>query len=166
MSSSPLGELRASLYKKDHRPQMKLNLTFVVTTFSVLFSTVKAQSIAIVYPADGASVTPGSNLTVEIDRPDTLTGSTEVAVVIGVISCPTSGCRSVGDGVGTVLYNGGYDPQFHTTTAKPPHQNFTVTIPSTLPKGKAQLGVVHTTLIGTKYLIMVVDSFIPVSRNS
>ncbi|KAG6887339.1 hypothetical protein C0995_015968 [Termitomyces sp. Mi166 len=129
---------------------MKLNLTFVVTTLGVLFSTVKAQSIVIGYPADGASVTPGSNLTVEIDRPDTLTGSTEVAVVIGVISCPTSGCRSVGDGVGTVLYNGGYDPQFHTTApvSKPPHQNFTIAIPSTLPKGKAQLGVVHTTLIG------------------
>ncbi|KAH0583176.1 hypothetical protein J132_05370 [Termitomyces sp. J132] len=131
---------------------MKLNLAFVAAVFGVLFATVKAQSINIGFPPDGTSVTPGSNLTVEIDRPDTLTGSIEVAVVIAVLSCSrfSFGCIPVDQGMGTVLYNGGYNPQFHSTApiGKPPHQNFTVTIPSNIPAGKAQLGVAHITLIG------------------
>jgi hypothetical protein len=81
---------------------------------------------------------------------DTLTGSTEVAVVIGFWHCggATSICPAPSDVLGSILYNGPYDPEFHTGVAKPPHQNFTVTIPSTAQAGKAQLSVAHFSLVG------------------
>lgn len=60
----------ASRYQKSLNPtQMKFSLSLVVAAFGVLFSTAKAQSIVIGYPEDGAFVTPGSNITVEVDRP-------------------------------------------------------------------------------------------------
>ncbi|KAG5338259.1 hypothetical protein C0989_007844 [Termitomyces sp. Mn162] len=134
---------------------MKSNFTFIVAVVGVLISAAKAQRASIGYPLDGMSVTTGSEITVEIDREDTLTGSIEVAVVIGVVPCPTSGCLSADYGLGTVLYNGGYDPEFHPDAPfdKPPHQNFTVTIPPIISKGKVQLGVFHASLIGVSSII-------------
>ncbi|KAG5637398.1 hypothetical protein H0H81_004706 [Sphagnurus paluster] len=77
--------------------------------------------------------------------------SAEVAIVIGFESCASSyPCRPAADGMGTVLYNGPYKPQYQNgaPTYKPPHQNFTVVIPSTAAKGKAQLNFAHFVLIG------------------
>ncbi|KAK7052469.1 hypothetical protein R3P38DRAFT_1646729 [Favolaschia claudopus] len=110
-----------------------------------------AQRAVIGAPQDGTTVHPGQNLTVEIDRPDSLTGSTEVAVVIGFFSCgssPAATCPPPTDVLGSVLYNGPYDPEFHTGVSRPPHQNFTVTVPPFAPAGKAQLGVAHLSLVG------------------
>ncbi|KAG6807750.1 hypothetical protein H0H93_001128 [Arthromyces matolae] len=130
---------------------MKFNLPLIATALAAtFFSTVHAQTVAIGYPADGVSVSPGSEVTVEVDRPNSLSGSTEVAVVLGFQSCAsTGGCRPVTDGVYTVLYNGGYKPEYQQNALqKPPHQNFTVTIPSDAQPGLAQLGLIHVTLIG------------------
>ncbi|KAJ6551772.1 hypothetical protein B0H19DRAFT_882498, partial [Mycena capillaripes] len=110
-----------------------------------------AQSAVIGAPADGTTVQAGSNITVEVDRPDTLTGSTEVAVVIGIFPCGSTNsvCPGPSEVLGTILYNGPFNPQFQNDSrSKPPHQNFTVTIPDFIPTGKAQLGVAHFTLIG------------------
>ncbi|KAJ7694857.1 hypothetical protein B0H17DRAFT_931470 [Mycena rosella] len=118
----------------------------------MLATTAFAQSIAIGAPVDGSSVKAGSNITVEVDRPDTLTGSTEVAIVIGFLSCVPfpAGCPSPSDIIGNILYNGPYDPEFHTnvSVSKPPHQNFTVTIPANARTGPAQLSVTHFSLVG------------------
>ncbi|KAF8075233.1 hypothetical protein FPV67DRAFT_1446175 [Lyophyllum atratum] len=121
-----------------------------LAALSTFLAAASAQSIAIGFPADGVSVQAGSKVVVEIDRPNSLSGSTEVAIVIGLQSCATSPCRPVTDGMGTVLYNGGYKPQYQQNAPghKPPHQNFTVLIPSNTAKGKAQLGVTHVSLIG------------------
>lgn len=135
-----------------------------------------AQSVDIGAPASGTTVKAGSNITVEVDRPvsrtnqilnktsyivhrphtvpqNTLTGSTEVAVVIGFLSCvgfSTGICPPPSEIIGSILYNGPYDPQFHTnvTPTKPPYQNFTVTIPKTAEAGPAQLSVTHFSLVG------------------
>ncbi|KAJ7244432.1 hypothetical protein B0H12DRAFT_1054872 [Mycena haematopus] len=119
---------------------------------TLLFATAAlAQSVDIGAPADGSTVLHGSNITVEIDRPDTLTGSTEVAIVIGFWHCGSAAsvCPPPSDVLGTILYNGPYDPEFRTGGgSKPPYQNFTVTIPSTALPGKAQLGVAHLSLVG------------------
>ncbi|KAJ7062098.1 hypothetical protein C8F01DRAFT_1056982 [Mycena amicta] len=113
---------------------------------------VNAQSAQIGAPLPNTSVRAGSRIVVEVDRPDTLTGSIEIAVVIGCSSCVgrgAAGCPAPSDVMGTILYNGPYDPQFQQgALGKPPHQNFTVTIPKTMPKGPAQLNLVHATLIG------------------
>jgi hypothetical protein len=56
------------------------------------------------------------------------------------------------DRIGTILYNGGYRPEWHNIPFKPPHQNFTVTIPKATLPGKAELSVIHFTLVGVGYM--------------
>ncbi|KAG2135182.1 uncharacterized protein EDB93DRAFT_1171184 [Suillus bovinus] len=121
---------------------MKLVLSLALFAVSAF-----AQSAAIGYPPQGLSVSPGSNMTVQVERPDSLTGSEEVAVVIGIQSCPGSPCISPADYMGQILYNGPFDPQFHETYL-PPYDNFTVQIPSSIANGTALLGVAHVTLVG------------------
>jgi len=125
--------------------------------FSALFSllavattAVVAQTADIGAPADMTEVPAGSNFTAMIERPDSLTGSTEIAVVIGLLTCPEE-CPTPAQEMGTILYNGPFDPQFTTapgTGALPPHQNFTLTVPASFPKGNAQMGVAHFALVG------------------
>ncbi|KAJ7348151.1 hypothetical protein DFH08DRAFT_779446 [Mycena albidolilacea] len=130
---------------------MKFLYSLVLSSF---FATAAfAQNVVIGAPADGTTVTAGSNMTVEVDRPNSLTGSTEVAVVIGFLSCvgfSSETCPPASEILGSILYNGPYDPEFHTNVSrsKPPHQNFTVTIPATARTGPAQLSVTHLSLVG------------------
>ncbi|KAF4617366.1 hypothetical protein D9613_006157 [Agrocybe pediades] len=109
-----------------------------------------SQSIDIGAPTPQTSVQAGSSLVVEIDKPDSLTGSTDVSLIISIDSCQNAPCPTpVGQGMGTVLYNGPFNPQFDSTpTGKPPHQNFTLFIPATFPKGPAELIVFHKALVG------------------
>ncbi|KAF9445455.1 hypothetical protein P691DRAFT_675614 [Macrolepiota fuliginosa MF-IS2] len=107
-----------------------------------------AQRVAISAPLDQAHLTAGQSTVVEIDRPDFLSSAQEVAVVIGVQSCVTR-CPAPSDTMGQVLYSGSYNPQRDPANrTKQPFQNFTVTVPSNLPKGPAQIGVAHFSLIG------------------
>ncbi|KAG5635275.1 hypothetical protein H0H81_011838 [Sphagnurus paluster] len=78
---------------------------------------------------------------------NSLQSSVEVAVVIGFESCPTYSCHPASDGIGTVLYNGKYNPQYRTP-GLPPYQNFSVLIPFTAPQGPAQLNLAHFALTG------------------
>jgi len=71
--------------------------------------------------------------------------------VLGLEPCQTE-CRNPADGLGTILYNGGFDPEFRMA-GLPPHQNFTIIIPSTTPKGKAVLGLTHIALIGVSIVL-------------
>ncbi|KAI0317628.1 hypothetical protein OF83DRAFT_1120372 [Amylostereum chailletii] len=109
-----------------------------------------AQTIAIGYPTNGTSISAGTN-TVEVDRPDTLTGSQEIAIVIAIVPCNADGsCPNPVDRLGTVLYTGSFDPEFPAFPAprNVPQQNFTVTIPDSLSGEKALLSVVHFSLVG------------------
>ncbi|KAH7910768.1 hypothetical protein BJ138DRAFT_1152242 [Hygrophoropsis aurantiaca] len=106
-----------------------------------------AQGAVIGYPPQGTSVSPGSSLTVQVERPNSLTGSEEVAVVIGIQSCATRACISPAEYMGSILYNGPFAPQYYDPE-DPPYQNFTVQIPSTLASGTALIGVAHLTLTG------------------
>ncbi|KIK68468.1 hypothetical protein GYMLUDRAFT_35890 [Collybiopsis luxurians FD-317 M1] len=127
---------------------------FFVNTFSILAisaTSVLSQSAFIGAPADMTKVAAGSNFTAMIERPDSLTASSEVALVIGLLSCGSAPCPTPAQTLGTVLYNGPFDPEFRTvpgTPNLPPYQNFTLTVPSNFAKGNAQLGVVHVALVG------------------
>ncbi|KAE9407867.1 hypothetical protein BT96DRAFT_808685 [Gymnopus androsaceus JB14] len=131
--------------------------------FSALFSllavattAVVAQTADIGAPADMTEVPAGSSFTAMIQRPDTISSSTEIAVVIGLLTC-LEGCPTPAQEMGTILYNGGFDPQFTTTPgtgAFPPHQNFTLTVPANFPKGNAQMGVAHFFLLGVSFAIL------------
>ncbi|KAF8810214.1 hypothetical protein BYT27DRAFT_7135037 [Phlegmacium glaucopus] len=127
-----------------------MKLTLVATLLAALITTCYAQAIDIGSPANGTSVTPGSSLVVEVDRPDSLTGSTEVVLLIAIESCGSEPCPAPGSVLGSILYNGPYDPQFQNSGPpnKPPYQNFTVTIPPALALAPAQLSVFHVALVG------------------
>lgn len=75
----------------------------------------------------------------------TLTGSEEVALVIGAFRC-TGSCPGAAEVLGSILYSGPYNPQLYND-AYEPYQNFTVTIPSSY-SGLLQLGVARFYLLG------------------
>ncbi|KAG1792133.1 uncharacterized protein HD556DRAFT_1444646 [Suillus plorans] len=118
-----------------------------VLSLALFVASAFAQGAVIGYPPQGLSVSPGSNLIVQVERPATLTGSVEVAVVIGIQSCPGTPCINPADYMGQILYNGPFDPQVHGLYL-PPYENFTVQIPSSIASGTALLEVVHVTLVG------------------
>ena len=82
---------------------------------------------------------------------DTLTGSQEVAIVISLVSCASTSCSTIPADqlLGATLYSGPYNPQFSTgAQGLPPHQNFSVVVPASMPKGSARLAVTHLSLVG------------------
>ena len=78
---------------------------------------------------------------------NSLTGSEEVAIVIGLQSCSSGPCMPPSSIMGTILYNGPFTPVYHEPYLAP-YQNFTVEVPSSFETGTALIGVVHVTLIG------------------
>ncbi|KAJ5543940.1 hypothetical protein N7513_003470 [Penicillium frequentans] len=111
-----------------------------------------AQNAAIGLPTPNQTVAPGSNIIVQIQRPicqplNSLTGSTEMAVAIGLVSCLHQVCQPASNIMGSIVYNGLFDPAYHETYL-PPYQNFTVTVPFAFAAGQAQVNVAHATLLG------------------
>jgi hypothetical protein len=49
--------------------------------------------------------------------------------------------------MGTILYQGPFDPQYHESS-QPPYQNFTVRLPNLIAPGNAQINVAHAALVG------------------
>ncbi|KAI0061528.1 hypothetical protein BV25DRAFT_1805473 [Artomyces pyxidatus] len=124
-----------------------------LAVFSVLASlaaAVAAQNAYIGYPPAGSTITPGTNITVLVDRPNSLTPSQEVAVVISIVGCTPAGCPDPSERLGTTLYAGGFDPQYpaQRSPQDAPQQNFSVAVPPGLAAGPALLSVVHLSLVG------------------
>ncbi|OSD07596.1 hypothetical protein PYCCODRAFT_1463824 [Trametes coccinea BRFM310] len=129
-----------------------MNALLYFATFMYLAVAALGQRIAIGAPADLTTVHPGQNITVEVDRPMTLSSSQEVAIVIGFWNCNGHPCSDmdVTEVMGNVVYSGPYNPKLQEgqEAEKPPYQNFTVTVPSTFEDGQASLNVAHFSLIG------------------
>ncbi|KAF9816039.1 hypothetical protein IEO21_04214 [Rhodonia placenta] len=110
-----------------------------------------AQNIAIGAPVALDPIPAGTNLTVQVNRPDSLTGSTEVGIAIALKSCAgyTNGCADIDitQALGDVLYVGGYDPEFRAGGWYP-YQNFTVQVPAGFSTGQAILSVTQLSLVG------------------
>ncbi|TFK48925.1 hypothetical protein OE88DRAFT_1663195 [Heliocybe sulcata] len=107
------------------------------------------QSIQIGAPAAGETITAGSNITVSVFKPNSLTGSTEVSLILAINSCSDGGCQSPSNVLGNVLYMGEWQPDYsNTSSSLPPHQNFTVQVPDSLQNGTATLSASHLALIG------------------
>ncbi|TFK90759.1 hypothetical protein K466DRAFT_542923 [Polyporus arcularius HHB13444] len=131
-----------------------------IIALATLAASALAQSVNIGAPADMSTVTPGNNITVQVNRPNTLTGSEEVAIVIGLFPCsgadgqPASCAETNTTGVlGTVLYNGPYKPQYADgAPSLPPHQNFSIQVPATFKSGQVSLGVAHFALVGASMM--------------
>ncbi|KAI3620941.1 hypothetical protein WG66_002352 [Moniliophthora roreri] len=128
---------------------MRPSFPIYLLSFWVQFLTVLAQRANIGFPHDGANVTKGSNFTVEVARPNTLSSSKEIAIVLALQSCPSSPCSAPEDFLGRLLYEGPFNPQFSDPADRlPPHQNFSVQVPDNMQAGRAQLALVHFSLIG------------------
>ncbi|KAF9074872.1 hypothetical protein BDP27DRAFT_88433 [Rhodocollybia butyracea] len=112
-----------------------------------LVSTVVAQSASIAYPQDGASFAAGSEFTLMIIKPNSLTASQEISAAIDIISCNDATLRKT-------LSSGPLDPQYSTPPGSlPPHQNFTLQIPPNFSAGKAQISVSRSYRIGVSLLL-------------
>ncbi|PIL22936.1 hypothetical protein GSI_15632 [Ganoderma sinense ZZ0214-1] len=129
---------------------MKFALALVAFAASAL-----AQHIEIGTPNNFAEVKAGSKITVEVNRPNSLTASTEVGIAIGLWPCGgpkgTSKCAStdVSQVLGNVVYTGSYKAVYDSAQpSKPPHQTFEVTVPTSFSKGEVSLGVAHLFLMG------------------
>ncbi|OQD73197.1 hypothetical protein PENDEC_c016G01355 [Penicillium decumbens] len=106
-----------------------------------------AQSAQIGLPTTGQNLVKGGDVIVQVQRPNSLTGSTEMAVAIGISSCASTTCNQADEVMGSILYNGKFNPQYHEYY-QPPYQNFSVKIPADFTSGTAQINVAHATLIG------------------
>ncbi|KAI0366682.1 hypothetical protein BV20DRAFT_638057 [Pilatotrama ljubarskyi] len=106
-------------------------------------------------PPPRSTFSPGEQFVVDVDRPDTLTGSQEVSVAIGLLSClgqaPPGTCDGINtaEEIGTSLYAGPYTPQLRPGGSDL-FQNFTVTVPVGFQKGAAALSVAHFSLVGAR----------------
>ncbi|KAJ7101638.1 hypothetical protein C8R44DRAFT_747094 [Mycena epipterygia] len=100
-----------------------------------------AQSIVVGAPSPGANIPLTSNLTVQIERHNSLSSFQEVSIAIGFNVCDAiEGCEPPTQ----VLYNGPYTPTLHTPIPGQlnDYQNFTFPNPFSAP-GPAQLTIVH-----------------------
>ncbi|KAJ5737259.1 uncharacterized protein N7483_002384 [Penicillium malachiteum] len=108
-----------------------------------------AQNAAIRLPVERQTVVARSDLIVQILRPNSLTNSKEMAVAIGFSFCANGSCSPASENMGTVVYNGDFNPVSHEDFL-PPYQNFTISVPPGCKSGKGQINVAHATLVGAE----------------
>ncbi|KAJ5485294.1 hypothetical protein N7539_005282 [Penicillium diatomitis] len=118
-----------------------------IFTVMILVGIARAQNAEIGLPTVDQQLSKGTDVIVQIQRPNTLTGSTEMALAIGISSCSAQECLSPVESMGEILYLGSFDPEYHEDSL-PPYQNFTVTVPSDFAVGDAHINVAHATLVG------------------
>ncbi|KAH7889212.1 hypothetical protein F5I97DRAFT_485612 [Phlebopus sp. FC_14] len=122
-------------------------LTWLST--ALLASTAAAQTF-ITLPASGATVSAGSEITVQVTVVDAIINFDEISIAIGLQSCPTGACSPTSGFLGTVLYQGPYTPQ-PSGVGDNLYENFTVEIPASTSSGQAILGVANFFLDGQGY---------------
>ncbi|KAI6107133.1 hypothetical protein EDD16DRAFT_124843 [Pisolithus croceorrhizus] len=112
---------------------------------ATLLGLAKAQSMSILAPAPGTTVTPGNNFTVALQMTNYPESIDIVAIVIGLQSCSSStSCYPASEVMGTVLYQGEFAPTGVLAA------NFSVAVPSSFASGTAQLGVINYFLVGAE----------------
>ncbi|TBU61821.1 hypothetical protein BD310DRAFT_992063 [Dichomitus squalens] len=120
--------------------------------WSLLFTLAAAQNAFINAPPPQSTFAPGDSFIVDVDRPDSLTGSRDVSVAIGLLSCvdraPSGTCDDIDSAwmMGDILYAGPYHPVAPVGTNE--NENFTVTVPGDFQLGPAVLAVAHFALVG------------------
>ncbi|RPD62829.1 hypothetical protein L227DRAFT_562089 [Lentinus tigrinus ALCF2SS1-6] len=125
--------------------QLFLTLTWLIA----FIASALAQRIAVGAPAEWTNVQPGQNVTVRVDKPNSLSGSQDIAIAIGLWPCGSTACSNIDvqEVLGDVVYSGPYTPQL-VSPGLPPFQNFTVTVPEHFQPQQVSLSVAHFALIG------------------
>lgn len=116
---------------------------------AALVASAFAQQATIFQPTADTSILPNAPMNVTVLQQGSNSEIHQVAIVIGLQPCiSTAGC-SGNDGVGSVLYNGPFNPQYSSDApGLGLHQNFTLQVPQYSYSGPALLGLVHLELIG------------------
>ncbi|KAL0565723.1 hypothetical protein V5O48_016295 [Marasmius crinis-equi] len=118
-------------------------------------TSVLGQASYIRVPARGDTLHQGKPFTLQIVRPNSLQGSREAGLAVGILPCGSgtslNPCPPPGSQMGKVLYTGILDPQLHEIPGNP-YQNLTITLPlpdvGGPPVGNALLQVARMHLIG------------------
>ena len=99
-----------------------------------------------------APCTTAGSLTFVSDEQESTSDEVQVAIVLGLAFCPNSSCEGIdpsSTGVGTILYNGPFNPQdLPSMPALGLHQNFTVGISPFANAGPMLLTLTHLELTG------------------
>ncbi|GJE91630.1 hypothetical protein PsYK624_077800 [Phanerochaete sordida] len=103
-----------------------------IAILAAFAATALAQGINIAAPAANSQVYRGEWITVEVDKEQPTAPTTEVALVLSMARCPSSGCSA--GSLGQILYNGPYNPQ-DEHDGKLPYQNFSVPVPTSFSVG-------------------------------
>ncbi|PPQ70184.1 hypothetical protein CVT26_014460 [Gymnopilus dilepis] len=106
-------------------------------------------------PHSGAKLVRGKQFTVQIIEPPSVApadGIQEIDYYIGIVTCTNSGCPSPSSGnLGDILFLGLYQPQgiIGNPPFPPTYQNFTLSVPSDIPAGKAAIQVQKVVFIAS-----------------
>ncbi|KAH0834212.1 hypothetical protein J3R83DRAFT_11524 [Lanmaoa asiatica] len=107
-----------------------------------LLTSAVSQEIIVMFPLPNAMVSAGSDVTVQVQYQLYANAVDWVSVVVGLFSCPTTGCPASGPtdtaGLGTVLAQAAYAPR--SGLRGNTYQNLTVTIPDGTSSGLALIG--------------------------
>ncbi|KAJ5555987.1 hypothetical protein N7513_003629 [Penicillium frequentans] len=68
-----------------------------------------AQNALIGLPTPNQTIASVSDVIFQILRPNSLAGSTEMAVAIGLVSCLHRNCQPASNIMGSIVYNGLFD---------------------------------------------------------
>ncbi|KAK7029639.1 hypothetical protein VNI00_014337 [Paramarasmius palmivorus] len=118
-------------------------LTFATTALAV------PGKASIGSPEMWADVAAGTNVTIRVDVEPIPQNINEVGIAIGLQSCEQGKCFQTDDMLGTVVYQGKFNPVYNgSTPSLPPHENINVYIPADFPKGNAILGLANLALVG------------------
>ncbi|KAI0636731.1 hypothetical protein C8Q77DRAFT_1215680 [Trametes polyzona] len=119
------------------------------TAVIALAASALGQSIAILSPPAGATLSPGSTFIVDVDKADSLSPSQDVSVAIGLESCTQASCDTLASSgiLGNIVFTGDYSPQLRPNSTHV-FQNYSVQVPSTLQAGPAVLSIAHFYLLG------------------
>ncbi|KAF9444344.1 hypothetical protein P691DRAFT_348922 [Macrolepiota fuliginosa MF-IS2] len=125
-----------------------MKFTSALLPILALITTATAQRSYIRNPTNGTSVAKGTPVVVQLVRPNSIQGSTEVGIALSFQSCPSSPCPPAEQQLGSILFVGQYNPQLHEIPGNP-YQNFTVTIPDfDFGPGRAEIISTRFHLIG------------------
>ncbi|KAK7048628.1 hypothetical protein R3P38DRAFT_2870530 [Favolaschia claudopus] len=109
-----------------------MQFTLNVLIFASLYvAAVWAQASHIGFPAPGTTLHFGTNFTLQLVRPNSIQGSTEVGIAIGLLGCPISqgpACPSPAGQLGQILYTGPFNPTIHPMAMF--YESFTLTVPT------------------------------------
>ncbi|KAG2361611.1 hypothetical protein BDR07DRAFT_1334230 [Suillus spraguei] len=123
-----------------------------IAVFAAGISATLAQTIELGYPHNGDKLHPGQKLAAQVIQPVSMAECIQVGIALGIKSCVNGSCPNPADGLGSVLYAGPWKPDTHTPGIDGSYQNFTVTIPSDLAKGRAIFTLTHLCLLGADSL--------------